>query len=92
METFKILKFAAPISIRDLIPFLPKSDKLRLEVPRIKLNITKQNFVFKSTQILNDMSPEVFEKCSPNDDSLIIPGSSKDSDLSASSAYNIKNR
>ena len=91
METFKILKFAAPISIRDLISFLPKSDKLRLEVPRVKLNITKQNFVFKSTQIWNDMSPEIFEKCSPNDNGLIIPGSSMNSDLSASSAY-IKNR
>ena len=55
METFKILKFSTPISISNLISFLPKTDKLRLAVPRVKLNTTKQNFFFKSTQIWNDV-------------------------------------
>ena len=91
METFKILKFSTPISIRNLISLLPKTDKLRLEVPRVKLNITKQNSVFKSTQIWNDISPEIFEKCSPNKIGLIIPGSSRNSDLSASTGI-IKKR
>ena len=91
METLKVLKFSTPISVHNLISFLPKTEKLRLEVPRVKLNITKQNFVFKATQIWNDMSPEIFEKCSPNENGLIVPGSTKDSDLSASTAY-IKNR
>ena len=91
METFKILKFSTPISIRNLISFLPKTEKLRLEVPRVKLNITKQNSVFKSTQIWNDISPEIFEKCSPNKIGLIIPGSSRNSDLSASTGI-IKKR
>ena len=91
METLKILKFSTPISVHNLISLLPKTDKLRLEVPRVKLNITKQNFVFKSTQIWNDMSSEIFEKCSPNENGLIVPGSTKDSDLSASTAF-IKSR
>ena len=91
METFKILKFSTPISIRNLLSFLPKTEKLRLEVPRVKLNTTKQNFFFVSTQIWNDMSTEIFEKCNPDKNGLIIPGSSKDSDLSASTGI-IKNK
>jgi hypothetical protein len=91
METFKILKFSTPISIRNLLSFLPKTEKLRLEVPRVKLNTTKQNFFFRSTQIWNDMSTEIFEKCNPDNNGLIIPGSSQDSDLSASTGI-IKNK
>ena len=91
METFKILKFSTPISICNLISFLPKTDRLRLEVPRVKLNISKQNFVFKSTQVWNDMSAEIFDKCSPSENGIIIPGSSIDSDLSASTCV-IKNK
>ena len=95
MEAFKILKFDIPISIsisiRNLISFLPRTDKLRLEVPRVKLNITKQNFIFKSSQIWNDMSSEIFEKCSPGANGIIVPGSTRDSDLSASTGI-IKNK
>ena len=91
METFKILEFSTPISISNLISFLPKTDKLRLAVPRVKLNTTKQNFFFKSTQIWNDMSVEIFEKCSPSKNGIIIPGFSADSDLTASTDV-IKNK
>ena len=79
------------ISIRNLISFLPRTDKLRLEVPRVKLNITKQNFIFKSSKIWNDMSSDIFEKCSPCANGVIVPGSTRDSDLSASTGI-IKNK
>ena len=84
METFKVLKFGTPISVCNLISLLPQTDKLRLELPLVRLEITKQNFAFKATLIWNDLSGHVFEKCIPTESGLIIPGSSKDSDLGAS--------
>ena len=84
METFKVLKFRSPLSIRNLLSFLPKSDKMRLKVPLVKLNKTKHNFVSKSVEKWNDTSPEVFDKCIPTSTGLLIPGSAKDSDLAAS--------
>ena len=89
----RLTKMTTPLNKceRKYRSFLPKTRKLRLEVPRVKLNTTKQNFLFRSTQIWNDMSAEIFEKCYPNKNGLIIPGSSKDSDLSASTGI-IKNK
>ena len=84
METFKVLKFRSPMSIQNLLTFLPKNDKRRLKVPLVKLQKTKHNFVSKSVEIWNDISPEVFDKCVPTKKGLLIPGSAKNSDLSAS--------
>ena len=84
METFKVLKFRSPVSICNLLAFLPKSDKMRLKVPLVKLNKTKQNFLSKSTEIWNDVSPKIFEKCVPTKNGLLIPGSAENSDLAAS--------
>ena len=84
METFKVLKFRSPVSICNLLAFLPKNDKMRLKVPLVRLNKTKNNFVSKSTEVWNDISPKIFEKCVPTKNGLLIPGSAKDSDLAAS--------
>ena len=46
METFKIMKFSAPISMRSVVKFLPRSEKLKLEVPLDRLDVSQQNFVF----------------------------------------------
>ena len=85
MELFKILKFDVPQSIKDLFKFCLRNDKLRLIVPLQRLDISQQNFLYTSTKIWNDLIPYVFEICNAYKDGLIIPGSSKNSDLSASS-------
>ena len=85
MELFKILKFDVPQSIKDLFKFCPRNDKLRLIVPLMRLDVSQQNFLYTSTKIWNDLIPYVFEICDANEDGIIIPGSSKNSDLSASS-------
>ena len=85
MELFKILKFDVPQSIKDLFKFCPRNDKLRLIVPLLRLDISQQNFLYTSTKIWNDLIPYVFEICDANEDGIIITGSSKNSDLSASS-------
>ena len=84
METFKVVKFTTPISIRNLVEFLPRTEKLKFSVPLVRLDITQQNFVFKSAQIWNELSVEVFEKCNASDSGLVIPGSAENSDLAAS--------
>ena len=80
-----ILKFDVPQSIKDLFKFCPRNDKLRLIVPLMRLDVSQQNFLYTSTKIWNDLIPYVFEICDANEDGIIIPGSSKNSDLSASS-------
>ena len=87
METFKVLKFFTPSSIRDLIKFLPRNEKLSLMVPKVKLDVTQQNFVFKATKIWNDCKDKIFNRCIPSDTGIIIPGNSKNSDLSSSLGY-----
>ena len=84
MEVFKVLKFRTPISIHGLFRFCPRNEKLLLMVPLVKLELTKQNFVFKSTTVWNDLIANIFEKCIPTDRGLVIPGSSTVSDLAAS--------
>ena len=84
METLKILKFGVPQSMSELFKFCPKSDRLRLQVPLQKLDVSHQNFLFMSSKIWNDLRGNVFEKCCLNDNGLVIPGSAPNSDLSAS--------
>ena len=84
METFKVVKFTTPISIRNLVKFLPRTEKLMFSVPLVRLDITQQNFVFKSAQIWNTLSVEIFEKCNASDGGLVIPGSAENSDLATS--------
>ena len=52
MEISKIVKLSKPISIRNLVKFLPRSEKLILEVPLFRLGVTKQYFAFKTTHII----------------------------------------
>ena len=85
METFKVLKFGSPAYIKNLINLLPRRQKLMLTVPLVKLDITQQNFAFQCTQIWNELTLHIFEKCPPTEGGLIIPGSVEDSDLAASS-------
>ena len=70
--------------MRNIIKFLPRTDKLKLEVPLVKLDVSQQNFLFKCSQIWNEFLPKVLEKCEPSKNGLIIPGSTDNSDLAAS--------
>ena len=65
MEVFKIVKFSTPISIRNLVKFLPRSGKMILEVPLVRLDVTKQNFAFESTQVWNDLFVKILENVLP---------------------------
>ena len=57
-----------------------------LLVPIVSLDLAKNNFVFQSSYIWNDLNKKVLSKCTPNEKGIIIPGSSIGSDTSASMA------
>ena len=84
METFKILKFFVPSALCNILKFCPRSTKLALTVPLVKLDVSQHNYVFMAAKIWNDFKEVVFTKCTPLKSGIIIPGSSKDSDLCAS--------
>ena len=54
------------------------------QLPLVRLKITRQNFVFKSSKLWNDLSTVLLMDCAPTESGLIIPGSEKNSDLAAS--------
>ena len=84
MEVFKILKFHTPISLFDLFTMGPRGDKMILLLPRVHLELSKNNFVFGSSMIWNNLYRKIFNTCAPLPSGLVIPGSEKSSDLSAS--------
>lgn len=75
------------MSIPNLLEFCPRKEKLLLMVPLVRTDASQQNFFFKSTKVWNELSELVFEKCEANDTGIIIPGSAKNSDLSASKGH-----
>ena len=87
MELFKLLKFHVPISLRGLFCLSYRAHKLNLILPSVKLEKSKQNFVFKSSIIWNKLLSSILVSCEPNEDGLVIPGSTINSDLSAPISY-----
>ena len=84
MELFKIVKFHIPCPLYNLMIFSSRNDKFLLILPKINLDISKQNFVFRSSSIWNKLVNIVLNKSLPNDNGLIIPGSSENSDFASS--------
>ena len=75
------------MNLISLKKFLPRSDKQSLMLPKVKLEVTKQNFLFKATKTWNDHKDKIFNKSDPSNTGIIIPGNSENSDLSASLGF-----
>ena len=52
-------------------------------LPRINLDNSKQNFVFSASLIWNSLIGKLLDKCTPNENGIMVPGSSTCSDLAA---------
>ena len=91
MELFTTLRCGIPLSIKEYFRFYPENPRLLLMIPRVRLEVSKQNFVFRATEIWNKMVKRVFQRINNELSGLIIPGSTPNSDLSASVRY-IKNQ
>ena len=52
--------------------------------PKVKQEVSKQNFVFKATKVRKKLIGHALERNEPANSGLIIPGYDRNSDLSAS--------
>ena len=60
-------------------------------VPPLLLNISQYNYVFRSSTLWNSLISEILEKCTPEENGIVIKGSTKNSDLSAPIPF-VKNK
>ena len=88
METFKIIKKHIPISIFSLFTINSCSNKFLLIPPKHNLDISKNNYVNKACVVWNAYITKLLTKIELDFKCrILIPGSSKNSDLSASTGY-----
>ena len=84
VELFKIVKYRTPISLYELFIPSPRTVNLLMCLPKINRDVSKHNFVFNGSLIWNSVIGLLLNKCSPNEDGIMVPGSSECSDMSAS--------
>ena len=61
-----------------------RSNNFSLNLPKLKLDTSRHNFLYNSSLIWNELIGKILEKSDPNPNNIMIPGSSPNSDLSAS--------
>ena len=88
MDMYKIIKYRVPISLYELFLPSPRISNFLMCLPKVNLDISKQNFVFSGSLIWNSIIGDLLNKCLPNESGIMVPGSS---DLAAPISI-IKNR
>ena len=83
IELFKILKERQPISLADMFQLSFRSTSRIILTPYSSYENTKQNFVHRASNTWNSLIDKILDKCDPNVNNIVIPGSSNNSDLSA---------
>ena len=91
VDLFKILKEHQPVSLASLFTMSNRSTSRAVLIPSFNLDISKHNFLYCASSIWNSMIDKVLDPCTPLSDNIVIPGSSKYSDLSSPISV-IKNR
>ena len=81
VEMFKIFKSHTPVSIYTLFSFSVRETSLKLSLPKVRLNISKNNYVFNSSALWNSLIGDVLEKDKPGDGGVIVRGSGENSDF-----------
>ena len=87
VDLFKIFKIHSPISIYNLFSFSVRDSSFLVYLPKVRLNISKNNYVFRSSELWNSLIGNVFEKSVADQDGLVIRGSARNSDFSATIPY-----
>ena len=91
VELFKIMKDRLPTSLYELFTLSPRISSLLMCPPKFSLEISRQNFVYNSCLVWNGTINHVLDTCNPYPNNIMVPGSSVNSDLSASISV-VKNR
>ena len=63
--------------------FCSRSTSMNLIIPRSNNDLPKSNFVFQSSSMWNSLIKNILNKCVPNSEGILIPGSTQGSDLTA---------
>ena len=87
VELFKILKSKSPVSIYTLFSFSVLETSYRLYLPKVRLNISKNNYVFNSSVLWNSLIKDILEKDKPREDGVIVMGSGMNSDFCTPVAF-----
>ena len=91
LDLFKILKTHIPISLFSLFEQSPRETSFLLHPPKVKLNVSKNNFVFNSCLLWNGLIGSVFEESVPGENGIIVTGTVANSDFCATIPF-IKNK
>ena len=91
MEAFKILKTHIPVSLYCLFRQSQRDTNMILHLPKFVLEISRNNFIFKSSTLWNTLIDKIFEKNAPDSGGILIRGSVINSDFCATIPF-IKNR
>ena len=81
MELFKLMKMHQPISLLECFQLSLRSSSQILRIPKYNLQISKHNFIHQGSTIWNGLIGNILDKCQPNSNNIMVPGSNKFSDL-----------
>ena len=81
METLKIMKLKYPVSLCNLLVPSLRDSNLSLRIPKVRLDLSKNNFVFNACMLWNNFENIVFSRIIPDANGIMVPGISKNSDL-----------
>ena len=91
LDLFKILKTHIPISLYSLFNQIQRGINFKLHLPRLTLDISKNNFVFKSCSLWNSIIGDILERSIAGTNGIIVRGSALNLDLCAPVPF-IKNK
>jgi len=80
LELYKIFKFRTPISLYEIFNQSHRTANSLVLLPKINLEISRCNFLFRASGLWNGMVDKLFTKCTPNDSGVMVPGSALFSD------------
>jgi len=80
---FKVMKVRVPVSVCTMFNESVRDSNFRVCLPKLYLNISQYNYVFRSSTLWNSLIGEILEKSTPEETGIVIKGSTKNSDLSA---------
>ena len=81
-EMFKLMKYRIPMPIFKLLNSSPSEVNMLLMIPKITLDLGKNNFVFQASCIWNSLNRKVLNQdLLSNKDGVLIPGSTFGSDI-----------
>ena len=87
MDLIKIMKYRIPISLFQMFCPSPRTMNFLMLLPKINLEVSRLNFVFSASSIWNSLIGKLLNRCLPNSNGILVPGSSKCSDLTAPISY-----